>query len=365
VSGVFIREHARAVSLFHDVVVVYSEGITPSLEKAYEIKDSIEDGLRTLRLYYRKPLLPKTAYFVYLWGMFRVFRQLTREGYRPDIIHAHIYSAGVPAVLLGRAFKIPVVVSEHFSGFSLGTMQGLELMKARFVFNHADLVCPVSEDLRKRLESYKVKASFCVVPNAVDTSLFYPRKRSSVIRGDKKKILLVALLDSKKGVACLLEALARLRKVRDDFFLDIVGDGPYRTEYEKLSCKLELSDVVFFHGLKLKEEIAELMRQSDFLVLPSQYETFGVVLVEAMACGKPVIGADAGGPREIIKEELGKLFSPGDFKDLASTIDYMLDHYQDYSSKEIARYARECYGYNFVGKKLDEVYKFLVSEGGN
>jgi|Deesub1362A_J573_1020465.scaffolds.fasta_scaffold01542_3 glycosyltransferase involved in cell wall biosynthesis len=363
VSGIFVKEYVKAVELFNNVAVLYSEGYKDCVRGIYEISEEVEEGIRTLRLRYQRFPLPKTTYFIYLYGMYKAFKKLLNEGFKPDIIHAHIYSAGFTAVLLGKIFHIPVIISEHFSGFSRKSIRGFERLKAKFAFENASLVCPVSEDLKRHIQSYGINAKFHVIPNVVNISLFYPKDRSPT-KSNKKRILLVALLDPAKGISSLLKALAHLREIRDDFFLDIVGDGPYRAEYEELSRKLNLSDVVFFHGLKPKEEVAECMRQSDFLVLPSQYETFGVVLVEAMACGKPVIGADAGGPREIIREEFGKLFSPGDCNDLTSAINYMLDHYQDYSSEKIAQYAREHYNHAVVGKKLDEVYRYVISRGG-
>ena len=69
VAGIFIKEHAKAVLLYNDVVVLYSEGIGHTLKSFYEIKDNKEDGLRTIRLKYRKSPIPKTSYFIYLLGM--------------------------------------------------------------------------------------------------------------------------------------------------------------------------------------------------------------------------------------------------------------------------------------------------------
>jgi len=360
VAGVFVREHVKATALYNDVVVLYSEGISTGIRGLYEIADNIEDGIRTLRLRYRKSPIPKTSYFIYLWAMFRAFRELAREGFRPDVIHAHVYSAGVPAVLIGKRYGLPVIVTEHFTGFPRGLVRGLEKLKAKFAFERADLVCPVSESLRRSIESYGIRARFQVVPNVVDTSLFHPAEDKGHVREDnKKRLLLVALLDPKKGVPYLLEALARLKEKRDDFVLDIVGDGPNRAEYEELSRKLGLQDIVRFHGLKSKQEVAEFMRRCDIFVLPSLFETFGVVLIEALACGKPVIATDIGGPNEIVTPQVGKLVPPGNSEALAEAIDYMLDHYQNYDSNEVANYARARYSPEAIGELLGQFYKTL------
>jgi len=362
VAGVFIKEHAKAASLYNEVVVLISEGIDSSVRGLYEIADDIEDCIRTLRLRYRKSPIPKATYFVYLWGMFAALRKLLHEGWRPDVIHAHVYSAGVPAVLLGRRYGIPVVISEHFSGFRWGFVRGLKRWKAKFAFERASLVCPVSEALKEHIEAYGIRARFQVVPNVVDTSLFCPSAEVAQSgNGGKKRILLVALLDPKKGVPYLLEALARIKEKRDDLIFDIVGDGPNRAEYEKLANEERgLADIVRFHGMKSKQEVAEFMKRCDFFVLPSLFETFGVVLIEALACGKPVIATDSGGPNEIITEEVGMLVPPGDSEALAQAIDFMLDHHQEYDPKRIIEYVGARYGYGAVGREWDRVYKAVL-----
>ena len=360
VAGVFVREHVKATALYNDVVVLYSEGVEPGIHGWYQIEDNIEEGIRVLRLRYRKSPIPKTTYFIYLWVMFRAFRKLVKEGFRPDVIHAHVYSAGVPAVLIGKLYGLPVIITEHSTGFPRGLVQGIERLKAKFAFEQADIVCPVSENLRRHIESYGIRARFQVVPNVVDTSLFYPAEDKGHAREDnKKRLLLVALLHPKKGVPYLLGALARLKEKRNDFVLDIVGDGPNRAEYEELSRKLGLQDIVRFHGLKSKQEVAEFMRACDIFVLPSLFETFGVVLIEALACGKPVIATDIGGPNEIVTPQVGKLVPPGNSEALAEAIDYMLDHYQNYDSNEVANYVRARYSPEAIGELLGQFYKTL------
>lgn len=360
VAGIFVKEHVKATALYSDVVVLYSEGVAKRIREIYQVKENVEDGIRTLRVYYRKSPIPKTSYLVYLWSMFQAFSRLMKEGFRPDVIHAHIYSAGVPAVLIGKRYRIPVVITEQFTGFPRGLVRGLERLKAKFAFERAAVVCPVSDYLRKHIEQLGIKARFQVIPNVVDTSLFFPPDASPLRPDGKKRLLTVALLTPKKGIPYLLEALARLKEKRADFVLDIVGDGPNKQEYEQLTETLGLSDVVQFHGLlQTKPEVAKFMRQCDIFVLPSLVETFGAVLIEAIACGKPVVATDSGGPKEIITDEVGRLVPPGDPDALAKALDYMLDHAEDYPSQRIAEYARERYSYQVVGKELERVYKAI------
>ena len=355
VSGVFIREHAKAVSLYNDVVVLYSGRIDYSTKNDYRIEDNVEDGIRTLRLHYRKSLIPKTTYFIHLWSVFKGFRKLMHEGWKPDIIHAHVFSAGVPAVILGKIYKIPVVITEHYTKIATHSLKLIEKIKVRFAMNRANFILPVSRDLKQALqEHYNIKSKFIVVPNVVNTDMFYPLK-SFHRQNNKKRMLSVCILSPRKGIDYLLKSLYQLKQKRQDFNLDIVGDGPNRKEYEELTKKLDLDKIVKFYGRQL--EIVSFMRNCDFFVLPSLYENFGVVYIEAMACGKPVIATNAGGPREIVNEDVGIMVPPKDVKALKGAIEYMLDNYQSYSPEKIAQFARERFGYESVGQRLDEIYK--------
>lgn len=355
VAGIFIKEHAKAVSLYNDVIVLYCENIDHSIRNFYKIENyNIEDDIRTLRIYSRKSPIPKTNYFIHLWSIFRGFRKLLHEEWKPDIIHAHVFSAGVPAVILGKIYKIPVVITEHCSVFSRHTLTRFDVLRARFAMNRAKVILPVSKALGEAIKSYDIKNRFEVIPNVANTDIFYPYTLQN--RNGKKRILFVAVLKPRKGVYYLIQALAQLKQKRQDFILDIVGDGPNREEYEKLAMELKLNDMVKFHGLKTKSEVAKFMRNSDFFVQPSLYETFGVVYIEAMACGKPIIASQLPVLQEKINKETGILVPPKDTEALADAIEYMLDHYQRYSSEKISEYAKENFSYEVVGKKLNEIY---------
>jgi len=359
VNGIFIKEHAKAISLYNNMVVLYSEFIdNNSKEKISKIEDNIEDGLRTLRIWYRKSPIPKTSTFLYFWSIYKGFRKLMREEWKPDIIHAHVYSAGVPAVILGKIYKIPVVITEHCTVFPRHTLTRFDVLRARFAMNRAKVILPVSKALREAIKSYDIKNRFEIIPNVVNFDVFYPHTLQN--RNGKKRILFVAVLKPQKGVYYLIQALAQLKQKRQDFILDIVGDGPNREEYEKLAMELKLNDVVKFHGLKTKSEVAKFMRNSDFFVQPSLYETFGVVYIEAMACGKPIIASQLPVLQEIINKEIGILVPPKDTEALVDAIDYMLDHYQEYSSEKILGYAKENFSYEVVGKKLDDIYRRIM-----
>lgn len=165
VAGVFVQEQARAVALYNNVTVIHVTNARRSSETFCKISDEIENGIRVLRI---KPIIlpiPKTNFLINLWSTFLGFRMLVNVGFRPNIIHAHFFSAGVPAVILGKLYGIPVIISEHWSGFPQRTLTTLDKIKARFAMNRAEMVLPVSDNLRKHIEYYGVKNRFLVVPN--------------------------------------------------------------------------------------------------------------------------------------------------------------------------------------------------------
>jgi glycosyltransferase involved in cell wall biosynthesis len=361
VYGIFIREHAKAVSRYDDVIVLYNEGGDRKFKRLWKVfSDKQEEGIRTIRIKHKDFAVPKISYFIYLYSIFVSFHRLVKTEGKPDIVHAHTLSAVLPGVILGKIYKIPVVVTEHWSGFPRRAMRFSEKMIAKFVMNKARLILPVSKDLAKTIKSYGIKSKIEIIPNVVNTALFHPQfnKRNHSKNNNKiKKILLVASLTPIKGIPYLFKALAKLKEKRQDFVLNIVGDGPLRKEYERLADGLALAHIVKFHGLKTRVELAEIMRNCDFFVLPSLWETFGCVLIEAMASGLPLIATDVGGVSEIISERVGILVTPKDIKSLATNINHMLDHYQNYSSEALFEIAKNNYSYETVGKNLNKIYR--------
>ncbi len=187
---------------------------------------------------------------------------------------------------------------------------------------------------------------------------FPPRAPSAI-----KRILFVGLLDSKhkKGIPYLLDALAKLEGRRQDWHLDIVGDGPARGEYALRASKLGLSARITFHGQQPKRAVAEQMRQAAFLVLPSLRETFSVVSAEALCSGLPVLSTRCGGPEEFVGPEFGRLVPAGDSEALFVGLMDMLDGLGRFDPVALSAYAAGRFGPDVVGKQLYEIYRDCLS----
>jgi glycosyltransferase involved in cell wall biosynthesis len=221
----------------------------------------------------------------------------------------------------------------------------------------------VSHSLRKAIEDYGIHANFEVVPNVADTSLFFPQSLPRA-ESDHKRILFVGQLAPVKGVPHLLHALSHLRQKRDDWHLDIVGDGPARIEYEQLALGLKLGEKVTFHGLKTKQDVAAFMRRASLFVISSLTETFSVPAAEALATGTPILGTRCGGLEEFVISDVGLLVRPGNADALFTGLDYMLDNLRRYSSQQISQYAKKHFSPEIVGATLHAVYQSVSRTTG-
>ncbi|MCP4415559.1 MAG: glycosyltransferase family 4 protein [Chloroflexi bacterium] len=359
-SGIFVQEHVKAAQLHHDGVVLHLAGPDsgqPNLWRGErETDNNLTAGIPTHRLFF-KPTKPVfVSRIAYMAGVWRTYRKLINERFRPDVIHAHSYVGGAIAVLIGKIFRVPVVVSEHSTGFAKKTLAGKSLINAWLAFRGAEMVLPVSAALQKAIQFYVSNCRFRVVPNTVDTKIYFPVLNAKKL--NDKQIIFVGHLhaDHRKGIPFLLQSLAEIRCHRDDWQLHIVGDGPARLEHERKVVELGIADKIIFHGRKMKPTVAKLMRQSDFLVVSSLVETFSVVAAEALASGIPVLTTRCGGPEEFVTSELGMVIQPGDVSELREGLQYMLDNSRKFSAGEISDFAVKNFSIDVIAEKLRSIY---------
>lgn len=251
-----MREHAEAVrEAGHRVVVVHLAGSSPDLGRSLwameqELDSRLTEGIETYHVCHRRVPVRGGSYPLYLWSAFSAHRRLRDAGFRPEIIHAHVYGAGVPAAIIAGRTRVPLVITEHFSGVALRSLGRVEARKARFAYSRAARILPVSQFLQDAIRSYDVHRPFEVVPNVVDSSVFFPPAEGS--RPDSvRRLLFVGNLEPMhlKGFPTLLRALLLLREQRQDWRLDVIGDGPERERHEKSAVELDLGGYVTFHAL--------------------------------------------------------------------------------------------------------------------
>lgn len=355
-SGIFIEELAQTVALEHEVIVIHSEAI-PKFKGFTKFSSIEKSGNLKIYRFYHKELNPRLfSIFLMTYNMLKGFRYLMKKKWQPDLIHANVYESALAAYLIQKKANIPYVVSEHWSGFPLKKLNIFSLIIAKIVFRNANFVLPVSRFLMRAIKNYGIKAKYQVLPNVVDESIFYPPKTSPPLYQSIKKILFVGRLHPIKGLELLLRSLDYLSKFRDDFELHIVGDGPLIHKLKNYAVNYK----VRFYGFLSKREIAELMRRSAFLVLPSYQENLPCVVIEAHMAGLPVVASRVGGVVELITPENGIMVSPGDEDELAEAISWMLDNYNIFNKKKIAERAKEVFSRRSILNKLTKIYTSLL-----
>lgn len=226
---------------------------------------------------------------------------------RPDLIHAHgALWAGIAALEARRRLDIPYALTEHASIYARGLVRPWQAVSLPAVFAAAGRVFAVSRALQAQIQPYTGAAPAAILPNLVDTGFFTlpPTARPAA----RFRFLTVAMLRPLKGLDVLLEAFATAFPGRPDIELEIGGDGPERRRLQGLARHLGVAPRVRFLGQLTSEEVRAAMWCANCFVLPSRTESFGVVLIEALATGLPVIATKCGGPEDIVtSQELGAL----------------------------------------------------------
>jgi glycosyltransferase involved in cell wall biosynthesis len=365
VSGIFVREHAKAVSQTDDVVVVHLKGNNPHMSGMFRIlpEDNAElhQGIETYHLIHRLSPIPKTTFPLFVYSVFQAYQYLIKMGFRPDLLHAHIFNAGFPAVLVGKMNRIPTIVTEQNSAFPRRLLNKRDIFLARIAFSHAAMVLPVSVSLQKAIQSYGIKANFRIVPNVADTMIFTPP--AHIIENKETiRLLFVGTLVPVKGLPHLFQALMTVKQMHVNWRLDLIGDGSERRKYEYLVKEYGLEQYITFHGIKPKTIISEWMRQADLFVLPSLWDNFPCVLVEAMASGLPVLATRTGGIPEIVTEDTGVLVPPEDPDSLArALVELIGGGIKRFDRQKIAQYAQK-FSPQVVGKLLHSIYEEVLND---
>ena len=358
VNGIFVQQQAGALSKTHDLRVLYLD-MLPRGERRKprrylnKRKDYIEEIVEV-------PNRPLIWQFTYLWYMLRAFINLRRK-FMPDIIHCHVaVPAGWAVALLRRLFGVPVILTEHTSEFDSWRKRPGQRWMAAVAYGSADAVLPVSEGQRFQLQqNFRCRNRVLVVSNMVDTDRFTQTPFPPTAEG--YHLLFVGLMETgQKGVPILLQAISQIKQsghpLELSLHLDLVGGGKLLPEYQTLARQIALDDMVTFHGYQPPAVVAQMLRESHALVLPSHFESQGVVVIEALASGRPVVSTRCGGPEFMVNSTNGLIVEPGNATELAAAIVNLLTHLDRYDPASIASNAVSLYSYNAVVSTLSEIY---------
>jgi N-acetyl-alpha-D-glucosaminyl L-malate synthase BshA len=248
-----------------------------------------------------------------------------------DLLHVHYAIPHAASAYLAKQMLAPrplkTITTLHGTDITLVGREPSFFPLTRFAIEQSDAVTAVSQWLHdETVREFGTTREIRVIPNFVDTDVFRPRPdlraANPLRRGDEKLIIHASNFRPVKNVHRVAEIFAMVRqdlKCR----LVLVGDGPELATIERLTKRLGVHDDVLFLGVQ--EEMEEVMAMADVLILPSEHESFGLVALEAISCGVPVVVSNRGGLPEVITEgESGFLRDPHDVPAFAAAVTRIL-----------------------------------------
>lgn len=344
VAGIFVHEQVRALMAKGvEVCVVSPTPWTPfpinhlrgKWRKLSQVPgQALWDGVQVW--YPRYLVFPRAWFFAgsgkrMYWGIRKLVQSIHQE-FPFELIHAHVaLPAGYAGAVLAQELGVPLVVTIHGHDLQHAVDRSVRCRDAlAFALNHAARIIVVSSKLKRLAEEHlNTRDRLHVIPNGVDpggvvtsgANTAEERLREGPI------VLSVSNLIRTKGVDFNLLAIAKLVSRHRGLRLEVIGDGPERRRLRRLTGSLGLQNCVSFLGRQPHRRVMEHMARCDVFSLPSWNEGFGVVYLEAMANGKPVIGCQGEGIEDFVEHgKTGLLVKPRDVDSLGEALDFLLSH---------------------------------------
>lgn len=318
-----------------------------------------DHNIRTVRFktMYWFPKMPTLIRSLSLIGGKIALERYIKKFGKPDLIHVHscLYM-GELAIYASLKYKIPYVVTEHSSGYFRKIYNQQQLDITRSIFENSNANIAVSKKMANYLSKniYSDK-EWNVIPNIVDSNFLSTELLNK--KNKKFKFLNVAFMNENKKQLNLIKAFEKLKNSGvDDIELILVGDGEEKITLVNYVNVHEIKDVLFL-GKKNRKEISEIMIHCDCFVLSSQFETFGVVLIEALASGMPLISTKCGGPEDIVNESNGILVEPDNVEELTLAMRELKNSIQNYNKIDLRKECEEIYSESSILKKLSKLYQ--------
>jgi len=367
--GLFIQRQAESITPFCDVAVIYVHP-DPECPNRYEVVFSEENQVRVIRVYF-KPVVCAIGFVGKALNLLKFYHAHQKafksiRQFSPQIIHSHLLTRmAFIGWRLSKKNNIPHVISEHWSRYfsENGTYQmGLHHVLTRYLIKKSDALIVVSEPLKTAMQALHLDhPNLQIIHNVVDTKMVLhnpPMNPASYIT----LIHVSCFEDKSKNISGLLRVLHALSEKRQNFSCELIGTGPDFDDLQAYAKDLGLlGQFVTFTGMKTGQELLDQFEHADFMVLSSHYETFGSVIVEALAMGIPVVTTQVGIAPEVINETNGIMVPPGDELLLEDAVNTMINNCRNYNSKTIRNSVVGKFDPEFIGEKIVAIYKSLLS----
>ncbi len=366
--GRFIYETAKGLSALADVRVFFQQPRyprVPGLRPRSQIYGTAADdhqleGIAVTAFSY--PAVPGLTRAIN--GSVSARSLLPRlRSFAPELVLAYwVYPDGYAAVQAARRLGVPCVVGAL--GTDIHVRSGINVWLTRKTIAAVDALLTVSEDMRRTTIAEfgaRPEKVFTVI-NGINTAVFHPIAQDSARRAlelspDVELIAYVGRLVATKGLGELIDAFRELAARRPRLRLALIGDGVMRAELGQRIAAAGLAEKILMPGGQAPEQVALWINAADLLTLPSWSEGYPNVVVEAIACGRPVVATDVGGTREIINASNGILIAPRQVAPLVAALERTLDGVWDHAA--IAAAMRRTW--NDVGRDTLEVCERVLS----
>lgn len=329
--GRFIYETTRALSRQADVRVFLTQAqypqaswLQPSRHKSVVMADSYSlPGIDIETVTY--PALPLVSRVTN--GLVAGMSLLNRIAeYAPDILIGYwTYPEGAGAEYVARKLGKPVVIGAL--GTDINDRHGINAWLTRRTLRAADRIVFVSQAMtRHAIDTFGISPTRCAtVVNGINTTVFHPQDRVRCrealgLPPQAPVVIYVGRLIEAKGLRELVASVTKMRQTHPDLRAILIGEGPYLGTLKELIAASGQQDRITLAGGQLPEKVAQYINAADLLTLPSWSEGYPNVLVEALACGCPVVATDVGGIPEIVTPDNGRLVPPRDADALADAL---------------------------------------------
>ncbi|MDR1055977.1 MAG: glycosyltransferase [Prevotellaceae bacterium] len=368
--GCFERDQALALQVAgHKVIIMIVEINTRLYWQKLGISHSFEDGLDIYRINLPFPyrfislISYKWTHFIRQKLALILYKKIEKEQGKPDILYAHYLNNIAVTCSIKNKYGIPLVGLEHWSELTKEKIPQYMQRRGNLAYNGADKIIAVSDSLRRQILYHFNKESF-VLHNMIGEEFVSHDIRIGRELDSPVRYVAVGSLIRRKGFDILIDAFAKSDLKEKGATITIIGKGVERNVLQQQISSAGLINNIFLVGVKSKKEIIEILKDSDVFILSSLAETFGVVCIEAMCLGLPVIATVCGGPEEFINEKNGILVPVNDVEALSSALVEMYNNINNYDRDAIANNCRARFSPHVIAEKLTTVFEDVIESRG-
>jgi glycosyltransferase involved in cell wall biosynthesis len=369
-SAIFIKKHIDILAKKYELNVLYIHADSQKQNFEPELEIINELNYKEFKYYYKKSNVLLDTYY-HIQCLVNGYKFIVDQSGKPQINHLFVaYPAGLGALYLKWRYGLRYIITEHWTGFTEfdPRFRNYSLPVRWFIkkiFAGAYAVSAISQYLINELmKNGLVKEKPFLISNKLE--LDASDVQGSERENSKTIALSVSNLDDfHKNIKGLIDSVAKVVTSFPDFELHIIGDGPDKDSLVAHAEKLNLLNIhIFFEGYIPNKFIADEYKKADFFILNSNFETFSIATIEAIANGKPVVVTRCGGPEEFVDDTNGILVERDNVKSLAEGIKKMIQSYRAYNPAEISKSIKERYSTRKVAEQLKEFYKLAGSKAG-